>query len=317
MSGGVTRISTIDGADDTAHPDVFELAAIGMVIVDLTGCFRRVNAAFAALLGRSPEELIGASFDLVTSPDDVERSRTALRELATGAIDSARFEKRYVRPDGSVVWVDLSVRPVLNSDGEVVACLTQGVDITARQKLEQERHRSTEDAHRLAVVARVTPSPVVIADPDGRIQWVNDAFTRLTGYERNEIVGSTYRDLQGRHAVEAPELADFFATVLRGESADQEFRLTAKDGRAYWARIQLRSVIEDGEVTHVVGVAQDVTKRRQAEERIRVEKARVEALARALAQEKELLARVISAVPQMVYLEGRRSTGTSMPMPPT
>lgn len=81
--------------------DVFELAAIGMVLTDRLGHLRRVNPAFCELLGRSSDELVGASFSSMTSPDDIATSQDAMSDLLTQAATTARFEKRCVGPDGS------------------------------------------------------------------------------------------------------------------------------------------------------------------------------------------------------------------------
>jgi PAS domain S-box-containing protein len=109
---------------------VFELAAIAIVYTDTNGLFRRVNPAFCRLLGRSPTELVGRSFSSLTSPDDIAHSDALLRRLLADPVETSRFEKRYVRPDGDVVWVDMHIRCLTDPDGAVIGFLTQGVDIT-------------------------------------------------------------------------------------------------------------------------------------------------------------------------------------------
>ena len=64
---------------------------------------RRVNRAFAQMLGRSVEDLVGASFGEITSLDDLTYSREVMRDLANGQVATARFDKCYVRPDRSLV----------------------------------------------------------------------------------------------------------------------------------------------------------------------------------------------------------------------
>jgi PAS domain S-box-containing protein len=71
--------------------DVFELMAVGMVITDRGGRFRRVNSAFADLVGRSREGLLGTPFSSLTSPDDISRSQEVLRDLVTRVRDTARL----------------------------------------------------------------------------------------------------------------------------------------------------------------------------------------------------------------------------------
>jgi two-component system, NtrC family, sensor kinase len=281
--------------------DVFELSGVGMAIADRTGVLHRVNPAFARLLGRPPAQLIGVSFASLTDPEDLDASRQAMYRLLTRTAEALRLEKRYVLPDGSAVWVDLNLRSLLGADGEVAGFLVQGVDVSDRRLVQQSLIEATQEAHRLALVARVAPSAIIIADPTGRIDWVNDSFTRLSGYEPEEAIGRTRMELLHGPGVGSAELAEFHAKAVRGDPADGEFSLTAKDGRPYWAHVQVRPVVEDGEVVRLVGVEQDVSSRKQTEEALRAAGTRAERLAEDLRREKELLAGVISAVPQMVF----------------
>jgi two-component system NtrC family sensor kinase len=303
--GAADRSGTCARPDGFGDVDVFGLAAVGMVITDRGGRFRRVNAAFAALVGRSVDELLGTSFSALTSPDDVGRSQAVMRALLTKATETACFEKRYLRPDGALIWVELNIRSLTDDDGAVVAFLASGADVTARKVVEAELIRAAEDTQRLALVARATSSAVVIADPGGRIQWVNDAFTRQSGYRPEEAVGRSRVELLHGPSSGSDELAAFGELLSRGEPADGDFHLTATDGRPYVANVQVRPVIEDGVVTHLIGVERDVTQRHQAEEALRIARTRAEWLAEALTLETELLGSVISAVPQMVFWKDR------------
>ena len=168
-------------------------------------------------------------------------------------------------------------------------------------RLHAELARAAEESRLLALVAKVTPSAVVIADPDGRNLWVNDAFVRMTGHERTSVLMGPAGGMLHGAVTDSADVVAFRAQVSRREPADGEFLLTAKDGHRYWAHVQLRPVREDGVVTHLIAVGQDVTVRRQTEERLRAEIIRVQELAEELAREKELLAGVISAVPQLVF----------------
>jgi PAS domain S-box-containing protein len=150
-----------------------------------------------------------------------------------------------------------------------------------------------------------------MADPQGRIQWVNDGFTRQTGYRREEAVGRNRAELLHGPSSGSGELVAFGERLLRGEPADGDFHLTAADGRPYVAHVEVRPVIEDGVVMHLIGVERDITQRHQAEEALRIARTRAEGLAEALTLETELLANVLSAVPQMVFWknQGHRYVG--------
>jgi PAS domain S-box-containing protein len=140
-------------SDIPADIDAFELAAGGMVVTDCTGRFRRVNPAFAELLGRSRADLVGAQFSSLTSPDDLAQSDAVMRDLLAKKTSTARFEKRYFRPDGSLVSVELNIRSLTGPGGEVVALLVQFLDITERKRAQEaaaiDRWRF-EEAERVA-----------------------------------------------------------------------------------------------------------------------------------------------------------------------
>ncbi len=296
--------STADPAaevSDADRVDVFELASVALVIADREGCALRINPAFAQLLGRSREELLGSSFAALTDPDDLDRTQAALRDVVTGVVDTVCFETRYWRPDGSVVWVDLSVRALPGTAGEVTEVLVQGLDITERKALEDQLTGSVDHTKRLATVARVEPSAVIIVDPQGRVEWVNDSFAALTGCPAERTVGRFSSDLAAGPDVESGEFPRFLERALRGEPVGGEFCLQRADGHLFWADVQVRAVIDDGVITNLVGMVRDITAPRRAQDRLEGARARAESLAQALTRETELLSSVIAAVPQMVF----------------
>ena len=170
-------------SDDWCSPaglDVFELAAAGMVITDRTGRFRRVNRAFAQMLGRDAADLIGSSFGEITSPDDVTHSRAVMQKLLDKVITTARFEKRYLRGDGSPIWVDMSIRALVDQAGDVVGFLTQGSDISAQKAAEV-------DLRQQAQLFNAINDGVFISDVDGRLTDCNPAMERIAGRTRAQL----------------------------------------------------------------------------------------------------------------------------------
>ena len=99
-----------------AFRHAFDDAPIGIGLVDLDGRIQRANRAMAELLGRTQEELVGIQILDLTHPDDRTVSEEHRERLARNEIDSYRLEKRYLRPDGSVVWASLSVSVVRDLD---------------------------------------------------------------------------------------------------------------------------------------------------------------------------------------------------------
>jgi diguanylate cyclase (GGDEF)-like protein/PAS domain S-box-containing protein len=123
----------------------FEQSAIGASISDLDGIPVQVNSAACLFFGRPPEQLIGARWTDYTHPDEVPLGQAVLSRLAAGH-DTHSDERRYIRPDGSVVWALTHVSLVRDEDGEPEYFFMQLQDITGRKMMEQElAHQALHD----------------------------------------------------------------------------------------------------------------------------------------------------------------------------
>ncbi|HTL05414.1 MAG TPA: PAS domain S-box protein [Gemmatimonadales bacterium] len=125
-------------ASEERYRAAFEQASVGMAEVSPEGRYLRVNRAFEEITGRSAEELRGMSFEAITHPDDLGEDREVLRGIFSGGTQAVRREKRYVRKDGSIAWVDLASAPVRDSAGEPAYALTVVQDVTAQKRLESD-----------------------------------------------------------------------------------------------------------------------------------------------------------------------------------
>ena len=129
---------------------VFDSAGIGMGLAEPRGRrWIRVNKAFTRMTGFTEEELCSLPRKL-THPDDVPADAERLEALRAGRIDAYRTEKRYIRKDGTVLWMDQSVTPLRAEDGQIVALVAAGTDITERKEAEEALRRSEAEALRLA-----------------------------------------------------------------------------------------------------------------------------------------------------------------------
>lgn len=110
-----------------------EHAAIGMAIRDIDGTIVEVNGALCSMLGRSAADLKGAAFLTFTHPDDIASAGAARTVLLSGRAVSHDSERRYLRPDGEILWVQATSVLLPKEDGEPQLVLTQMQDITARK----------------------------------------------------------------------------------------------------------------------------------------------------------------------------------------
>ena len=111
----------------------FDWAPIGMGLTSLDGRFFRVNRALAQMVGRTEEQLEGASVIALTHEEDREASTDAMRRVVADNQSGYRMEKRYLHADGRPVWVKLSVSLVRDSDGAPLYFVSQIEDITERR----------------------------------------------------------------------------------------------------------------------------------------------------------------------------------------
>ncbi len=130
-----------------------------------------------------------------------------------------------------------------------------------------ERH--SEENRRLALVAEHTSAAVLIGGPDHRLEWVNSAFTRLTGYTPAEVIGRQPGDLLRGPDTDPVVVARIHAAVAQNRSADEEQLHYRKDGTPYWVRSRIDVVLDgNGKPSRYVGVHTDITERKQAEAEI-------------------------------------------------
>jgi diguanylate cyclase (GGDEF)-like protein/PAS domain S-box-containing protein len=123
----------------------FDAAGHGMALVDLNGRFLRVNAAYCRITGYSEEELLARTFADITYPEDLAENLNSARRMRNREISAFQAEKRYVRKDGGIVWVQLNVSIVRDAAGAPTHQVTHAQDITARKAAEaalraQARH---------------------------------------------------------------------------------------------------------------------------------------------------------------------------------
>jgi PAS domain S-box-containing protein len=129
----------------------FDAAPIAMALSDpATGRYTRVNDAMSRLLGRPSEELLRKSVRDVTHPDDRGKDDEARETMRLQGGGKYQIEKRYERPDGTVVWAAVHVVPVCRPDGTVQAFFAQKIDITEAKQREAELAGYVSDAVWLA-----------------------------------------------------------------------------------------------------------------------------------------------------------------------
>jgi PAS domain S-box-containing protein len=252
---------------------ILESSAEGIFGTDTDGKIMFVNPAACRMLGFTAEELIGqpshAAFHH-NHPDGSEYPKEECPMFAAYKHGKAsRIDDECLwRKDGTALAVEYGATPMLK-DGVVVGSVVSFTDITLRKQQEAElltQHSALESA----------ANAIVITDCKGVIQWVNPAFTRLTGYEREEAIGQNPRVLNsGVHDLEF--FQNMWRTVLAGSVWQGTLTNKRKDGVLYQEEMTITPVrSKHGEITHFVAVKQDITLRKQQELEILAAKEKAE-----------------------------------------
>ena len=133
------RIAKSAGRDaEMRFRQVFEQSPIGLCLVTPEGRFEKVNRSFESITGYSAGELSEMTFADITHPDDLEEDVAMTGELFAGERDGFSMEKRYIRKNGEVVWIYLTVTMLRDQDGKPNQALSMVEDITERQRLSQQ-----------------------------------------------------------------------------------------------------------------------------------------------------------------------------------
>ncbi|WP_245888762.1 EAL domain-containing protein [Halomonas denitrificans] len=226
--------------------------------MDLEGHFVTANAPCAALTGHALDALLGSHFSEFLRPEDLAEVQQTFERAGAG--EPSRYELQVPHRDGTLRRLDLTTLPVV-VDGCITGIYGIAKDVTQRREYET----------RLRILERgveASVNGVLIADagvPGLPIIYANDAFERMTGYARAEVIGRNARFLQGSETDSAA------VQKIRRELAQQrEVHVTLcnyrKDGTPFWNDLYISPVRdEQGAVTHYVGIQHDISEQKAYE----------------------------------------------------
>ncbi|MBI3161299.1 MAG: PAS domain S-box protein [Chloroflexi bacterium] len=223
------------------------------------GRFIEVNPAMVRMFGyASREEMLGVDIkkELYFAPEE-----RGSHILDTGQEEIETYRMR--RKDGSEIWVEDHGSYVHDEQGNII--YHEGIlrDIT-------ERRRAEERYHLQSAALDAAANAIAITDLNGIIQWVNPAFTALTGYSFGEVIGKNPRDVvrSGLHSREFYE--NLWQTIRSGHVWRGEVINRRKDGSLYTEEQTITPVKnEEGNVTHFISIRHDITERRRVEDALR------------------------------------------------
>ncbi|EAQ79968.1 PAS domain-containing hybrid sensor histidine kinase/response regulator [Blastopirellula marina] len=252
----------------------FEYAAVGVAHIGFDGYWLRTNKKICEMLDYSEQELQRLTFADVTCPEDKEIDDRHLQDFLNGEIEEACFEKRYVNRNGEIIWARLTIS-VIRDDAYFIVVIE---DIREERQAREDLEKSNREIHKLSLVAAKARQSVIIADKFGRIEWVNDAFTQLTGYALPEIIGQKPGTLlQGPET--DPSTAAYIGERLRSrERVSVEIVNYSKSSEKYWIALEIEPVFdEQHRLIQFIATQTNVTHRKKHEAELRRAKETAEA----------------------------------------
>ena len=214
------------------------------------------NDAYLSITGFSKKEILGKTPIQVGKTEAIDRD--ALKKMTELFYKGESFdvEIAHGRKDGSYFWSRTKGQPVYGDNGELLQYFAVIEDMTA----EKERE---EQLILLSLIAQKNINAVVICDNEGRIEWVNSSFTKVSEYSIEELIGKKPGHLlQGPES--NPETIEYLKTQIKNrEPFNCEIVNYTKSGKKYWVKIQGQALYNKfGEVSRFFAIEEDITEKK-------------------------------------------------------
>jgi PAS domain S-box-containing protein len=238
-----------------------DIVSVILIALNTQGEITLINNMGCAILGYEERDLIGLNWFDNFVPEHAREQVKAhfyrLLEGATGEIFEP-YENPIIAQSGAermITWRSVLVR---DAENRIIGTLGSGEDVTERRQAEQELRK-------LSQAVEHSPSIVYITGSNGRLEYVNPKFTEITGYTAEEAAGRLPRILDpDKTTREAYE--ERWSTIRSGGEWRGEFQNRKKNGDLLWESVSISSIKdENGAISHLVLVMEDITVRKQAE----------------------------------------------------
>jgi PAS domain S-box-containing protein len=269
----------------------FNHAALGIIEIDAEDRCVAVNDRLCQTLGYRREELLGRSVHELTAPEDRVRSRQFIAQLREGHVDRFDYEKRYLRRDGSSLWVHVTASAVRDADGRFLRTIGTIEDISERikaerriwelnQHLEQRNAELDAERARWQGVVEGIADEVWICNASGRMSLINTSAVTAMGVEafKHKSADEIRKELEifnadgtPRPPDQSPLLRSLRGEVVRGEEI-MRHRRTGKVRYRQFSSAPMRDA--SGKITGSVAIMRDITGYKRAEQAVRESEAK-------------------------------------------
>jgi PAS domain S-box-containing protein len=237
----------------------YDLPFIGMAHTSPeTKRWLQFNDRLCEILGYPRQELATKSWAELTHPEDLDADTAEFDRVMRGESEGYTMDKRFIRKDGATIFATIDVKCVRGTDGATDYFIAMIHDITQRKQAEANLRLQS-------AALEAAANGIVISEPDGTISWVNPAFTALTGYGPEEVIGKNPRILKS--GKQDPSFyANLWSTISSGNAWHGELINRRKDGTLYTEEQTITPMRDaQGEITHFIAIKQDITERKLLE----------------------------------------------------
>lgn len=266
----------------------FDQAAVGIAHVATDGSFLKINRRFCDIVGYSNQELLCLTFQDITHPDDLCSDLDCVNRMLKQEISNYTIEKRYIRKDGSIVWVHLTGALVLNALGEPNYFISVVDDISRRKQVEEELALKTL---LLEAQSETSIDGILVVDSEGRVLFSNSLFVEIWRIpptilesKRDEIL-LKYVLEQLKYPEEFKNKVDYLYEHPEERSRDE---IEFADGRCF-DRYSSPIISPAGKYLGRIWYFRDITERKQTEEKLR--------------QMNSFLDSIFEHIPDMIFLK--------------
>ena len=225
--------------------------------------------------GRMPATV--EAWQSLIHPDDLPLYRRRVESQLGGIASFIEPEYRVRAKTGEYRWVYTRSKTVAASAaGKPTRIIGTVQDITARREAEQALRESQAETRKLSLVASKTDNPVLIASPNGTIEWVNESFTRVMEYSLDEVVGKSPADFMHGPDTDPAIVKRIRLAMTEGQGLSTDVVNYSKSGRKYHLRLEIQPIRnETGQLQNFIAIETDITARVETEQMLR--RAKIEA----------------------------------------
>jgi PAS domain S-box-containing protein len=236
----------------------------GAIICDVEGRITWVNKAFERITGYKLEEVVGKRPGSILQGPNSDKETIAYMSRQLKKQKGFKAEIVNYRKSGQEYWVSVQCQPLLNEKGEFEGYFAMETDIS-KDKTEERQLRLLDtvikNANDIVVIMEAKP----VAYPGPKVVYVNDAFERITGYSKSDVVGRAINILHGFETDD--DSKTMVQTALENQQPIAVEQINyRKTGERFWMSMHISPVLDDkGNLSHWISIQRDITKEKEAE----------------------------------------------------